>query len=360
MSRRLSVGVVGGGVGLNHIEAYRELGDLFSVDAFCDIDPEKARQVGAEHGIAKIFTDFEELTRLDLDVVNICTPPALHFDQARKALLAGRNVVLEKPFASSLAEADALAEVERRSGRIVCPVFQYRFANGISQLLHLRERGLAGRAYAATAETHWRRGLAYYANPWRGRWATELGGTLATHAIHSHDLLSYILGPVKSVFARTATRVNRIETEDCAALVLEMADGSLATSSVTLGAEEDMSRLRFCFEGLTAESGRSPYNPGTTPWHFTAAEPERQAAIDAAVAEVTPGLERNAGMFLRLHKALAEGGRPPVTIADARPSLELLTAAYHSARTGTAVELPIGRDHPLYEGWGPGARCHER
>ena len=145
--------------------------------------------------------------------------------------------------------------------------------------------------------------------------------------------------------------MNPIETEDCAAAVLEMADGSFATLSVTLGAEEDMSRLRFCFEGLTAESNHSPYNPGTAPWRFIAADPERQQAIDAAVAEVPPGPERNAGQFLRLHKALTEGGPLPVSIADARPSLELLTAAYHSARTGEAVQLPIGRDHPLYAGW---------
>jgi predicted dehydrogenase len=271
-------------------------------------------------------------------------------------LLAGRHAVVEKPFAGSLAEADALAELERKSGRRLCPVFQYRFSNGIAQLLHLRERGFVGKAYMATVETHWRRGRAYYDNPWRGRWATELGGTLVTHAVHNHDLLTYVLGPIRSVYARIATRVNPIETEDCAAAVLEMADGSFATLSVTVGAEEDMSRLRFCFEGLTAESNRSPYNPGTTPWRFVAADPERQAAIDAALAEAPLGPERNAGQFLRLHKALSEGGPLPVSIADARPSLELLTAAYHSARSGKAVQLPIGRDHPLYAGWLPEAK----
>ena len=124
-------------------------------------------------------------------------------------------------------------------------------------------------------------------------------------------MLTYVLGPIASVYARTATRVNPIETEDCAAAVLEMADGSFATLSVTLGAEEDMSRLRFCFEGLTAESNHSPYNPGTAPWRFVAADPDRQNAIDAAVAEVPLGPERYAGQFLRLHKALTEGGAPP-------------------------------------------------
>ena len=216
------------------------------------------------------------------------------------------------------------------------------------KLLHLRRKGFVGKAYAATVETHWRRLPSYYANPWRGRWATELGGCFTTHAIHNHDILTYILGPVAERLCRSVTRVNPIETEDCGAAVLEMADGSFATLSVTLGAEEDMSRLRFCFEGLTVESNHSPYNPGTTPWRFIAADPDRQSEIDAAVAEVPLGPERNAGQFLRLHKALTEGAPLPVSIADARASIELLTAAYHSARTGEAVRLPLGRDHPLY------------
>jgi len=353
MTERLKVGVVGCGVGVNHIRAYQELADLYSVEALCDIDAERAANIAAEHSVGATDGGFDAFLERDLDIVDICTPSALHYEQATKALLAGRHVVVEKPLASSLAEADALADLERSSGKRVCPVFQYRFADGIAQLLHLRDKGLAGKAYAATVETHWRRLPEYYANPWRGRWATELGGCLVTHAIHNHDLLTYVLGPVRSVYARTATRVNPIETEDCAAAVLEMADGSFATLSVTLGAEEDMSRLRFCFEGLTAESNRSPYNPGAAPWRFIAADPARQQNIDAAVADVPPGPERYTGQFLRLHKALIGGGPLPVTIADARASLELVTGAYHSARTRKAVKLPIRRDHPLYGGWPP-------
>ncbi|MGH6924399.1 MAG: Gfo/Idh/MocA family protein [Propylenella sp.] len=356
MTDRLKVGVVGLGVGVGHVTAYKELPELYSVAAVCDIDAERAAAIAKEHGVPRALPDLDAVLALDLDIVDICTPSTLHFSQASQALRAGKHVVLEKPFANSLAEADKLAEIEKESGKRLCPIFQYRFSHGIAQLLHLRANGLAGRAYVATIETHWRRGAAYYDNPWRGRWAGEGGGCFLTHAIHNHDLLTTILGPIRSVYARTATRVNPIETEDCAAALLEMADGSFATLSVTLGAEEDMSRLRFCFAGLTAESNRSPYNPGTAPWTFLAADPDRQKAIGAAVAEVPLGPERNTGQFLRLHKALTEGGPLPVSIADARPSLELVTAAYHSARTGQPVTLPIGPEHPLYEGWLPSSR----
>ena len=141
MSAPLKVGVVGAGVGVSHIEAYRELGALYSrrgaLRHRCRAREEGRRQSSASRRSSPIST---RCLKLDLDIVDICTPSALHFAQARKALLAGHHVVVEKPFASSLAEADALAELERKSGKRVSPIFQYRFANGIAQLLHLRER----------------------------------------------------------------------------------------------------------------------------------------------------------------------------------------------------------------------------
>jgi predicted dehydrogenase len=109
--------------------------------------------------------------------------------------------------------------------------------------------------------------------------------------------------------------------------------------------------MRFSFEGLTAESGLDPYNPGHEPWTFTAVDDEGRRRIDAALADFVPGPERWIGQFARLHGALTGDGPLPVTVADARASIELLTAAYYSSRTGEAVALPIGPDHPFYQGW---------
>ena len=301
MTRRLTVGVVGACIGAAHIAAYRALPERYSVEALCDIDAERAAKVAADNAIPDALTDFGALIKRDLDVVSICTPSALHFEQAT-ARCRRPHVVLEKPFASSLAEADTLAEIEQQSGGRLSPVFQYRFADGLAQLLHLRELGLVGKSYMATVETHWRRLPAYYDNPWRGRWASELGGCLVTHAIHNHDMLTQVLGPIRSVYARTATRVNPIETEDCAAAVLEMADGSFATLSVTLGGEEEISRLRFCFDGLTAESNHSL----TIRERAVALRCRRSAPGNGSSmprwAEVAPQPDRYTGQFLRLHR----------------------------------------------------------
>jgi predicted dehydrogenase len=255
--------------------------------------------------------------------------------------------------AQSLAVCDELTRIEAEAPGRLMPIFQYRYGNGLLKLQHLIARGLAGTAYLSTIETAWLRGDDYYAVDWRGKWKSELGGVMTTHAIHAHDILCNVIGPVKSVFARTTTRVNPIETEDCAAVSLEMADGSLATLSATLGSRPEISRLRFCFEKLTAESSLSPYQPSFDPWTFTAARDEDQGAITEALADFEEGPQLYAGQFARFHDALARGAEIPVTLADARAALELLTAIYHSARTGQPVELPIGADHPAFEGWLP-------
>jgi len=120
------------------------------------------------------------------------------------------------------------------------------------------DAGIAGRPYLATVETAWSRTPEYYETPWRGRLETELGGVLLTHAIHSHDLLIYLLGPVTTVFAQTATRVNPVEVEDCAVASLVMQSGALVSLAATLGSHKEISRLRLCFEHVTFESSQGP------------------------------------------------------------------------------------------------------
>ena len=352
--REYGVAVVGCGVGKLHVEAWRSLPGRFAVRALCDLDEKRARALATEFGIADATRDLAALLRRDdVEIVDICTPSGTHVELAEAALAAGKHVVLEKPLAGSLAEADRLAASAARARGKLMPIFQYRWGNGLLKLRHLMAKGLAGSLRFSTVETLWKRGPDYYANPWRGRWATELGGCLTTHAIHAHDILRWVAGPIRSVFARTATRVNAIEVEDCAAASLELADGSLATLAVTLGAASEISRLRFCFENFTAESSTAAYSPGSEPWSFQPATPAIGAAIEAALADFRPKPERFAGQFRDFHDALTSGGAMPVTIDEGRASIELLTALYHSAATGAAVALPLAPDHPRYRGWQP-------
>lgn len=356
MPTPLRVAIVGCGIGKAHAAGYRSLPELFDLVAICDIDQAKAREFAAAFSIPRIVGDLAELCRMDdLDVIDICTPPHLHLPQALQVLAAGKHTICEKPLVGSLRDADTLTAAEAQSNCRVMPIFQYRFGHGLQKLKLLVDSGVAGRAYLTTVETAWHRRPEYYDVPWRGKWATELGGALLGHAIHAHDMLTYILGPIKSVYCRAATLVNTIEVEDTAAVSLEMADGSLATLSVTLGSSEEITRHRFCFSGMVAESNTRPYSNSGEPWTFTGDTPEHKQRIADALTQFEELPEGYAGQFTRFFRALHGHGNLPVTLADGRASLELVAALYHSTRTGQAVELPLTPEHPLYESWLPTA-----
>lgn len=350
----IKVAIIGAGIGEQHLEGYKALPELYSVKALCDINLDRAKQVTAGDPEIALYSDAQTLfDDPDIDVINVCLPPHLHFDVTLAALEAGKHVVCEKPLVRSVREVDILIEAAARTRRQIFPVFQYRYGKGLQQLQALIHAGLAGKAYTASLETHWNRDSEYYAVSWRGTWTGESGGAVLGHAIHNHDLLTYVLGPIASLSAMTATRVNPIEVEDCAAICFEMESGALATSSITLGAGNDTSRLRFCFEGFTATSGTEPYAPGEGKWTFIAREPTKQAQLDAVLASLSPEHHGYAGFFEAIASALDGHPGREVTLADGRRSIELVTAVYQAARTGKRVALPIGKEAALYAGWQP-------
>jgi predicted dehydrogenase len=281
--------------------------------------------------------------------------PHLHAEVAIAALDAGKHVICEKPIARSLAETDAIAAAETRSRGVLFPVFQYRYGPAFAALDKMVRQGLTGPPVVASAETHWNRRADYYAIPWRGTWAGEAGGAILGHAIHAHDLLCRYFGPVAKVQAHLATRVNPIETEDCAAISLAFANGALATSSVTLGAARDETRLRFVFRDLTATSGSLPYAPAMGEWRFEARDPDRQAEVDRIVAAHADARGGFAGYLTAVADHLDGKTGGAVTFDDGRASVELVTAIYDAARFGREVTLPLSRDHPMWKGWVPEA-----
>jgi predicted dehydrogenase len=267
-----------------------------------------------------------------------------------------KHVVCEKPFARSLAEVDAVIATQARSRGRCMPIFQYRFGDGIARVRHVIQSGLAGRHFVSSAETAKRRGPDYYAVTWRGKFATELGGVLLTQAIHIHDLLLWLIGPVAEVACFKTTRVNPIEVEDCAVGSLRMGDGSLASIAATLGSARQVTRLRLCFENVTFEKqcfDEDSMRPGNEPWTTIPKDPEVGQAIAAKAAEVPPASAWFVGQYERFHQALADGTQFPVTLDDARASIELITAMFESDETRTIVRLPIRAGHPKYEGWIP-------
>ncbi len=347
------VAILGAGIGAEHLQAYLALPNRFEVAIVCDVNRARADQIAGPHGIPTSADMDAVLGDPTLDLVDICLPPHLHHQACLAVLTAGKQAICEKPLATSVAACDDLIAASTTSGKRIFPVFQYRFGLGTAQLRALQTAGLAGRCYAGSLETHWDRDAAYYAVDWRGTWAGEHGGALLGHAIHIHDMLTSILGPVAQVFADCATRVNEVEVEDCAALSIRMASGAPITSSVTLGAADNSSRMRLMFEGFTVESDTAPYALAAKNWQFTARAPRAQSEIDAVLAHVPDQQAGFVGLFGAIADALDGTDDQAVTLDDGKQSLEFVTACYASAHQNRPIALPLVKDHPFYTGWVP-------
>ena len=340
MSGVRGVAVVGLGVGRAHLWAWKRVPAHFRVAGVCDHDADRLAATAERFPDAIAVGDLSELIgREGIDVVDLCTPPSLHLEQLMAVLRAGQDAVCEKPVVGTVAEVDELLALEGETGRRIMPIFQYRYGHGLQKLRHLVDAGMTGALHTASIEVSWRRGAEYYAAPWRGTKAGELGGVLLTHAVHALDMLTYVAGPVAAVSARTSTRVNDVETEDCAAVAMELEGGALATLSATLGSLREITRHRFCFERLTAESNTEPYTNSSDPWTFTAAD---QGAADDALSDFAPASENFLGQFERFGEALVSGGELPVTLHDARRAIAAVEAMYESASTRREIVLGVG------------------
>ena len=343
-----TVAILGAGIGTEHAAAYARLPQHFNVTSICDQDTNRgavlAKQVGARHVVdaAAVLSD------PSIDIIDICLPPSLHVSVALEALRFEKHVIVEKPLAGSVLDADRLTKAEQKSSGRIFPVFNYRYGRAMAALERLRAEGFLSRPLVAALETHWNRDRTYYDNPWRGDWDRELGGAVLSHAIHIHDLLSYVFGQVASVSATLATRVNPIETEDCAAIAFRMASGAVASSSITLGAADNRSRLRLIYEDISVESGLTPYTPVTENWVFQARNSAKQAKIDKIVASVEAPQEGFCGLFLAIAEnlnGLEDTGAP--LLAEGVSSIELAAAIYQSDRSGSHISLPLDRALPI-------------
>ena len=348
-----NVAILGAGIGEQHLSAYQVLRGRFTVTHICDLNLDAAGRLASQVGATTTASLDDVIADPAVEVVDICLPPRLHVPVTLQALAQGKHVIVEKPIAGSLQEADRLAEAEVASGRRIFPVFQYRYGRAFAALSKLRHAGFLTRALTASLETHWNRGSEYYSNPWRGTWAHEFGGAILSHAIHAHDLLVLAFGPVAEVSAHLATRVNSIETEDCAAITFCMKNGANATSSITLGAADNTSRLRLIYHDMTIESTRLPYTPGEAAWTFQARNPQRQDEVDQIIAAVDCPHEGFAGFCAAVADALDGRSGAEVSLKDAIGSIELAAAIYHSDRSGQRVTLPIDRSLPICGGFKP-------
>lgn len=349
--RTVEIAIVGtGGIAGFHAQALAALGDRVRVSAAVDVDAVRLREFGDRFDVARRYASLDELLAVERpDLVDLCTPPGYHAEQAIACLDHGVTVICEKPPAVSLAELDRVAAHTEASGPHFASVFQHRFGSGGLALARLVAEGTFGAPTTVVCHTLWHRLDDYFQVPWRGRWETEGGGPTLGHGIHQMDLMLAILGPWREVVAVAARQVRLTATEDVSCAIVSFDNGAIATVVNSLVSPRQTSYLRFDFADATIELTHL-YGYGDGDWTATGApgyEERVRALWTSRLRGVNSG---HTAQFTHVLDALEEGSPPPVSPADVRPTMELVAAIYASAFTGRPVRRgEIGSGSPFYE-----------
>jgi predicted dehydrogenase len=341
MTDTLRFGLIGcGRIAPHHVHAIQTLSGA-ALTAVVDIIPERAYRFADDTG-AEPYQDYTAmLRREDIDAVCICTPSGLHAQMAVDAARMGKHIIVEKPMALSLKDADAMIAAARDNGVKLCVAFQNRYNPPIQDLHEAVQAGRLGRLLLGNATVRWYRTQEYYEDGWHGTWAMD-GGALMNQSIHHVDALIWLMGePVASVFAYSATLAHRMEAEDTIVAALRFASGALASieaSTITFPTDLEGS-LTLLGERGSVKIGGVALNRKEM-WKI-AGELEREPEILSANQPDPLSVygTSHPHVFADFAAAVRENREPFVSGAEGRRALEVVLAVYESARIGQPVNL---------------------
>ena len=345
--RKIRFALVGcGRISANHFDAldrHKERAELVGV---CDIDAEALARAEARTG-APGFRSLEAmLAGTNADIVILATPSGLHADQAIQVAGAGRHVMTEKPMATSWRDGTRMVHACDQAGVHLFVVKQNRRNATLQLVKRAVERKRFGRIYMVAINVFWTRPQAYYDSAtWRGTWECD-GGAFMNQASHYVDLLDWLIGPVESVQAYTATLARDIQVEDTGVVSIRWRTGALGSMNVTMLTypKNLEGSLTVLGERGTAKIGGTAVNRVE---HWTFADYDDDDKLVEAASTNPPsvyGFGHEA--YYRNVVAVLRGEAPPETDGRAgRKSLELILGIYESARTGREVPLPLRVRH---------------
>ena len=329
---KYEIALVGcGGISQNHFAALNTL-PYVKVVALCDKVRERALVAKERFAPeARVYESFDELLNCErLDAIHIATPHFLHASMAMAALERNINVFLEKPMCITREEIDALIEAEKRSSARVCVSFQNRFLDIYKLAKKYAETDGVKSAYGTVI---WERNEQYYlGTDWRGRMATEGGGVLINQAIHTLDMLTFILGKPKYIWATTANHhlKDKIEVEDSAEGLIEFKNGKTANFYATTS-------FRFCDKTtlyIKTENHEIQINGNEIYIDGEKQTPESSGFEQVGKQCYGTGHYTIVRMF---YEALESGEKMPVTLEEAQWAVRILLAAYKSHDEKTEV-----------------------
>jgi UDP-N-acetyl-2-amino-2-deoxyglucuronate dehydrogenase len=321
-------------LGGNHIEGARLV-------AVCDPQRPRADAVASKFGVPASYDTAEFLARKDIDAVAVLTPSGMHAEHVIACARAGKHVVVEKPMALLLQDADDMMRACDEAGVKLFVVKQNRFNVPVVKAREALEAGRFGKLILGTVRVRWCRDQAYYdQDEWRGTWASD-GGVLSNQASHHVDMLEWFFGDVVSVHARAITALAKIETEDTAVATLKFRNGALGIIEATTAARPtDLEgSLSILGEKGTVEISGFAVNQ-IRHWRFV-----DERASDRDVVEkfsVNPpnvyGFGHQA-YYQHVVDCLVNQRAALVDGIEGRKSLELISALYESIETGLEVPL---------------------
>jgi len=321
-------------LGGNHIQGARLV-------AVCDPICARADAIATKFGVPAYYDMDDLLARKDIDAVAVLTPSGMHPEHVIAAAKAGKHVVVEKPMALRLQDADAMIRACDEAGVKLFIVKQNRFNVPVVKAREALEAGRFGRLILGTVRVRWCRDQAYYdQDAWRGTWAYD-GGVLSNQASHHVDMLEWFFGDVVSVHARATTALAKIETEDTAVATLKFRSGALGIIEATTAARPtDLEgSLSILGEKGTVEIAGFAVNQ-IRHWRFVDELPSDKNVIEKF--SVNPpnvyGFGHQA-YYQHVIECLTSQRAALVDGLEGRKSLELISALYESIETGQEVAL---------------------
>lgn len=337
-----------GRISTNHIQA--AVNNNFEIVGVCDIIPEHMEEVLAKNSLEKEesirrFTDYRELIeQTSPQLISIATQSGLHAQIALYCIEQGINVIIEKPMAMSIQDADKIIEAAEEKGVKVCACHQNRFNIAVQKCRQALEQGRFGRLSHGAVHVRWNRNRDYYNQAlWRGTWAQD-GGALMNQCIHGIDLLRWMMGDeIEEVYGVTRQQFHTyLEAEDIGMAVVKFKNGAVATVEGTTNVyPNNLEETLYIFgeKGTVKLGGKSTNNIDI--WEF--ADEGESDISNKGLEEATLNVYGNGhtSLFADMAAAILENREPYVDGYAGKRALELVLAIYLSSKEHKSIKLPL-------------------
>ncbi|MCW4027250.1 MAG: Gfo/Idh/MocA family oxidoreductase [Candidatus Bathyarchaeota archaeon] len=340
-------GIVGTGVGANFcaqgISAISNA-DMANVVAVTSQRKERALEFASKWDLTHWYTDYREmLEKADMEAVIVSTPHHLHHRMVLESVESGKHVLVDKPMAVSLREADEMIEEARTKGVKLGVNFQSRFDPTFRKVKEAVEEQRFGRLILGEAAVKWFRTQEYYdTSPWRGSWGTEGGGALINQAIHTIDLLVWIMGSPRYLWGQIDTVGHKIEVEDLAVAAMRFENGALGMIQGSTAIYPGLpTRLEVHgTRGTAIVEGEVLKRWSIIGEEEIVSEEAKEGLKSWARPELAPATN-HASLIKDFAQAIIDDREPYVNGVEGRKSLEVIMAIYRSGRNRRMIEFPL-------------------